>query len=193
MFFGQQDNEDITKYIKEEWVSLSQVYEKILESNSTLFLKGYGFINHEKSSQFIEFLGYYLIHINGNIFGFCGESIKGETLKENELMNFKSVVEFDASILKSSILMGNQFKSSQNYYKKFDADLLIEAKIYQYHDEEKLLLSKAGQGNIDLYCSYQIKNNTNEFVCKIHPSAFSTAKYLAMSQILEERIQNMKK
>lgn len=192
MFFNQTASLDIKKYIKDEWVSIPQFYDK-LRVEKTLNLKGYGFIEKEVTSQFSEFLGYHIIRINDRLFGFCGKSLNGSNPEENSILFFKNITEFKIDFLNSALFEESQYKENSNRYIKFDADLTIEAKIYLYEDEEKLLLSKKGQGNIDLYCSYQVENKSNELICKIYPAAFSAAKYLAMNKILDERIQSIKK
>jgi hypothetical protein len=191
MFFSQTETFDIKKYIKEQWVSLSQFYER-LDADELLLLKGYGFIQREEQGQFNSNLGYYIVRINDRIFGFCGESLNGQA-QDGETLYFKYIVEFNESILNSSLFESSTYSGSRNVYSKFDAELTVEAKIYLYEDEEKLLITKKGQGNIDLYCSYQVKNHTNELVCKVYPAVFSAAKQLALNKVLEQRIQNLKK
>jgi len=190
MFFDQPQIINIDKYSLEKWVSLEQVSESINE-NEKILIHGFGFFNYKEEGQFSEFLGYYLLKINDRLFGFCGESIDGEVVEENKNIRFKHVIEFNNDLLNSAIFEGSQFKRSTNYYTSFKAELLVEAKSYLDSDEEKLFFSKKGQGQIDLYCSYHIKNKDNDFACKIHPSAFSAAKHLAMSKILDERIKKI--
>lgn len=192
MFFGQEEKTDISQYVKEQWVTISQFCEKLLES-SPLLLRGYGFAKYQQNGQFIEDLGYHFVKINDRIFGFCGESKTSGDYNENTILSFRYINEFDPAILTSNIFESNQFKSNSNYYRNFEAELLIDAKVYTYQDEEKLLLSKKGQGNIDLYCSYQIKNISNEFLVKVYPAAFTAAKHLAMKKMLDERVKNLKK
>ncbi len=192
MFFNQTVSFDIKKYVKEQWVSLSQFYEK-LSLDGQLLLKGYGFFEHREQKQFEEQVGYHLVRINNRVFGFCGENLKGGVAEEGTTLSFKNITEFHENILTSALFEASQYTGNKNNFNKFDAELIIEAKIYLYEDEEKLLLTKKGQGNIDLYCSYQVKNNSNELICKVYPTAFTAAKHLAMNKVLEQRIQNLKK
>lgn len=191
MFFNQTESFDIKKYIKEQWVSLSQFYDK-LSIDEPLFLKGYGFLQKEEQGQFTENLGYYIVRINDRIFAFCGESLNGPA-EEGANLSFKYIVEFNESIIHSSLFEPSSYTGAKNHYSKFDAELTVDAKIYLYEDEEKLLITKNGKGNIDLYCSYQIINQSNELICKVYPAAFTAAKQLALNKVLEQRIQNMKK
>jgi hypothetical protein len=192
MFFGQTESLDLKKYIKEEWVSLSQFYDK-LRVEKELLLKGYGFFEREVIGQFVEHWGYHLVKINDRVFAFCGESFTQNSADESQPLSFKRIIEFDEKLLSSSLFEGSQYTGNKSNYNKFDAELNVEAKIYLYQEEEKLLISKKGEGNIDLYCSYQVKNNTNELICKVYPAAFTAAKHLAMNKILDQRIKQMKK
>lgn len=192
MFFGQPEAIDLKKYTIQQWVSVSQFYEKLQEEGS-LLLRGHGFFSYEVTGQFTEFLGCHLLQVNDRLFGFFGESRGDDKADENSSLSFKNITEFNSNILTSQIFQTSQYSSSKNSYSKFDADLDIEAKLYLYEDEEKLLLSKKGQGNIDLYCCYQVKNNTNELFCKVYPTAFTASKHLAMSKILDQRIKELKK
>lgn len=191
MFFNQTESLDIKKYIKEHWVSLSQFYDKLLDDESFL-LKGYGFLQKEEQGQFTEKLGYYIFRINDRIFAFCGESPNGSA-EEGSTLSFKYIIEFNEDILSSSLFEPSAYNGSKNHYTKFDADLTVDAKIYLYEDEEKLLITKNGKGNIDLYCSYQIINKSNDLICKVYPAAFAAAKQLALNKVLEQRIKNLKK
>jgi hypothetical protein len=191
MFFNQTESFDIKKYIKEQWVSLSQFYEKI-EADDSMLLKGYGFIQREEQGQFNLNLGYYIVRLNDRVFGFCGENLNGQA-QDGATLYFKYIVEFNENILNSALFEPSPYSESRNLYSKFDAELSVEAKIYLYEDEEKLLITKKGKGNIDLYCSYQVKNHTNELICKVYPAVFNAAKQLALNKVLEQRIQNMKK
>jgi hypothetical protein len=191
MFFSQTESFEIKRYIKEQWVSLSQFYDK-LSVNEPLFLKGYGFLQKEEQGQFTENLGYYILTINDRIFAFCGESLNGQT-EEGSILSFKYIIEFNESILNSSLFEPSAHTGSKNHFTKFDAELTVDAKIYLYEDEEKLLITKNGKGNIDLYCSYQIINQSNNLICKVYPAAFAAAKQLALNKVLEQRIKNLKK
>jgi hypothetical protein len=191
MFFGQQESIDINKFIKEEWISLLH-FSEMLDEEDYLVYQGYGFFSYRNQSQFDEFLGYYLLKITDKLFAFVGESYSDKKVEENEPIKFKKVIELDEKLLATNLFESTHGNSS-NYYKNFEAELIIDAKVYQYSDEDKILLTKKGQGNIDLYASYQVKNENNELAIKIQQSAFTTARHLAMTQVLEKRIQNMKK
>lgn len=191
MFFNQTESFELKKHIKEQWVSLSQFYDKLL-TDEPFILKGYGFFGQEENGQFVSNLGYYVVRVNERIFAFCGESQEGYA-EDGSTLYFKYIVEFNESILNSSLFESSPYSSQTNSYNKFDAELDVEIKIYLYDDEEKLLITKKGKGNIDLYCSYQVKNNTNELCCKVYPAAFTAAKQLALNKVLEQRIKNLKK
>ncbi len=195
MFFGQQENLDISTYIKEEWASMPEFCDKLNES-AELLLQGYGFAQYEQDGQDgkeAEQLAFHIVRINDRMFGFCGDTNNLQDVNENSGLNYKKIVEFDNSVLSSSLFEANQFRFSKNLYKRFDAELVIEAKLYSYNDEQRILISKKGQGNIDLYFAYSIKNKTNELFGKVYPSVFNAVKHLAMKKLLDERINNRKK
>ncbi len=193
MFLNQEEKEEnLNKYIKQEWIGLSPFTDS-LKSEEDVLLIGYGFFNHQTTGQFAEKISYHLLKMNDRLFGFCCNGKDGEEPSEGSNLIFKYINEFDNDLLNSSFFTHNSFRENKNYYKNFESELPVENKLYQYQDEEKLLISKEGIGNIDLYISYQVKNITNEFTVKIQPNVFSTAKHLAMKKLLDERIKNLKK
>jgi len=173
---------DIEKYIKEKWLSLPQFYESFL-TEKDLFLKGLGFFKYSSTGQFNEDIGYHLIKLNDRLFGIGGFFLDKEEVTDNASMILKNIVEFDTSIL----------DYTNNTYKDLEAALPIEAKIYIYSDEDKLLINKSGKGNIDLYCSCQVEKQKNKLLYKVYPSVFNEVKRLVISNLLEERIKNLRK
>ncbi len=193
MFSNQEDQEkNLSQYIKQEWIGLPIFVDSIKEESDILLI-GYGFLSHKIKGQFEEKIGYHLLKMNDRLFGFCCNGKEGKEPTEGSSLILKYINEFDNDLINSDFFAVDSFRENKNYFKNFEAELEVENKLYQYQDEEKLLISKRGLGNIDLYMSYQVKNITNEFSVKIQPNVFSTAKHLAMKKLLDERIKNLKK
>lgn len=184
MLYEEKVETQITQNILEEWSTFFSFQEKLEEEkldNKELILQGYGFVNEVMNSQFKSFLGYHLLQINNKLFAFYGESFNSNKPSENENLKFRGIVELNINNIPNQHL------------KILEAPLPISSKFYQYTNEDKILISKEGVRNIDLYISYHLNYLNKEFIIKIHPSVFSVSKHLAMINKLDNRINNLNK
>ncbi len=187
MFFNQLSEEYYDKYVINEWVSFWLFFDEISYEDNNSF-EGHGFFRTIKKDQFSddESVFGYILKLNNRYFGFLGTQIN--EFKEGANFKFKHVVEFSEKFHVSDI-----FSIGENYFKKFDTNLEVDVKFYSYSTEEKILISKRGDGNIDLYASYQYDFEKETISGKVFPSAFNALKSKMFNIAIEERFSNIKK
>jgi hypothetical protein len=187
MFFTQEFNDfDITKGIKNEWGSLFAFCEEINDIYSDIKFVGHGFLQKTQNEQFFDFLAGYIIGLNDKYYIILGED--SSPISENGWFKFKSVIEIDKDFLNSQVL-----SDPTSQYNIFESELLVELKHYQYQEEERIMISKKGIGNIDLYASFSVKNGGKLLNGKIYPAAATAAKNQLMTNMLNERFSSVKK
>lgn len=187
MFFSHEtDNFDLYQHIKNEWASLFTFCEEMNDIHQEIKFLGNGFLQKKQTDQFYDFLGGYILGLNDTYYIILGEDNNPPT--ENVWFKFKSIIEVDKNFINSHIL-----NMTNNSYAKFESDLIVELKHYQYQEEERLMISKKGIGNIDLYASYSIKNKDKLLNGKVYPAAAVAAKNQLMTNLLNERFSSVKK
>lgn len=187
MFFDQEFNLfDIKNHLKNEWGSLFTFCEEINEINEEVKFIGHGFFNKKQENQFFDFLGGYILALNDKYYIILGE--ENNIISENNWFKFQSIIEVDKEFISSYVI-----NSTNNKFSKFETELIVEIKHYQYKEEEKIMISKKGIGNIDLYASYSIKNKDKLLNGKVYPSANVAAKNQLMTKVINERFSNIKK
>lgn len=187
MFFNQLSHEYYSEYVINEWVSLWLFFEEISYEEENSF-EGHGFFRSIIKDQFNdnESVFGYILNLNNRYFGFIGNPIN--EFKEGGSFKFKHIVEFNEKFHNCDI-----FAISENYVKKFDTNLEVDVKFYSYSTEEKILISKKGDGNIDLYASYQYDFEKETINGKIFPASLNALKSKMFSAAIEERFSNIKK
>lgn len=190
MFFSQQEQEKflIDKYIIES-KNLKENFLELFPHNdlkNQLLFSAYGFF---KTDDF----AYYLFKINNIIYSF-------ETKINYSHKNFEDSSEYsNFYILSEDILSVDQLRSSdpknsQGFFFDFKIDLPSEIKYYNYQDEFRILLSKHGEGSIDLYFGFSVfKNKEINFSVKINQALFQVIKQEQMRKMLDERLEMLKK
>ncbi len=187
MFFAQEfSNFDVTTAIKNEWGSLFAFCEEVNDLYTEIKFVGHGFLQKTQNEQFFDFLGGYIIGLNDKYYIILGEDVS--PISENGWFKFKSVIEVNQDFIKSQVI-----SDPTNNYSKFETDLIVEIKHYQYQEEERIMISKKGIGNIDLYASFSVKNSGKLLNGKIYPAATTAAKNQLMTNMLNERFSSVKK
>lgn len=195
MFFGKIEPYNIESCILEEYLTLNG-FNDYLKSFGMLVLQGFGFCNYELQGQFKEFRGYHILIINNEVFGFVGTSANQSSTSKNlipnskEEMAFCKIVKFDPKLLTSNIF--EDIRSPGNKLEYLDASLAIDGKLYEYEHEDKLIFSKKGDGNIDMYTTYSYYPKTNLLRAYIQSqSMHMSAKQQAMMNFLDKKVNNL--
>ncbi len=77
-----------------------------------------------------------------------------------------------------------------NFYNSLEINLNVDFKFYEYENETRLVISKSGDTNINLYFAIVIKNDLPQYLTvKINPSVMEDSKHLKMIKILDERLK----
>lgn len=187
MFFSHEINDfELRKHIKNEWGSLFAFCEEMNDIHPEVRFLGNGFLQKKQVDQFYDFLSGYILELNNSFYIILGED--NTPSSENSWFKFKSIVEVDKLFINTEVLT-----LANNSYSKFESELIVELKHYQYQEEERLMISKKGIGNIDLYASYSIKNKEKLLNGKVYPAAAVAAKNQLMTNLLNERFSSVKK
>lgn len=165
----------------------SELDELSLIHNITRF----GFTHNSRTEDKLH-MGFHFIEVDNRVFGFCGESLDDKYLNKNSPIFFHKVVE-----LRPDILVSENFKrfgsSNNSYITTLEAPVPVDLKGFAYEDSDKLLITKAGRGNIDLFLSYTVDGKNYHLVTQVNQSIEQAAKTIAREILLEQRIQNLKK
>lgn len=187
MFFSNElNNFNLHSHMKNEWGSLFAFCEEMSDIYQDIKFVGNGFLQKHQGDQFYDFLGGYILGLNDKYYIILGEDTGA--ISENSWFKFKSIIEVDQLFINAEVI-----NVPNNSYAKFDSELIVELKHYQYQEEERIMISKKGIGNIDLYASYSIKNKDRLLNGKVYPAAAVAAKNQLMTNMLNERFSTAKK
>lgn len=195
MFFGRIEPYNVESCILEEYLTFTGFHEYLM-SFGMLVLQGYGFCTYEIQGQFKEYRGYHIIVMNNEVFGFVGtapasnNTIKTVMPNPRENMIFSKIVKFDAKLLTSNIF--EDIRYSGNNLEYLDASIAIDGKLYEYEDENRIIFSKKGEGNIDMFATYSYYSKTNMLRAYIQAQSMQMcAKQQAMMNFLDKKISNL--
>lgn len=194
MLFRNFDNDDddvkfdIEKYIKKRFS-----YQEFLEefgTQKTAKLVGYGFFYTYDGEKYHNY----------NLFKFKNFLIAFYTTS-NFKVNISSSAKFQNMLLLSNDILNLSYLfdsgSSNNengiQYNDFKIELLVDIKLYNYENDTKILISKAGEKHIDLYFSMVINKIDRISHVKINSHIKSIVKRMQLEKVLSERIENIKK
>lgn len=191
MFFSRSEPYNIEASIQDEFLTLKG-FTDYLEEFEMLVLQGFAFCTQEAKGQFREHRGYHILIMNNETFGFVG-TLPGNNMKApsvNDKLSFSKIVKFDKNILTSNIFEGYGKAGKLEY---LEASLAVDGKLYEYEKEDKLILSKRGAGNIDMFATYTIFKD-GDFSAYIQRNSLSNAaRQQAMENTLDERIMQIHK
>lgn len=194
MFFQATSNTNVKQkpesFIIKSWDNFEEFSSHFNSLAESFTLKGVGF-THNIPEEGEILSGYQIFNTNVGVFAFVGESLDQKQVTKESDIFFTSIVELSPSIFTSMIFKTMSFKNN-SIFSPLDCEVPIELKEYLYNDEEKILISKAGRGNIDLFCSYVLNGNSYLIKTVIHQNLHTVSKNLAMNKLLEERINNLK-
>lgn len=192
MFFNRVEQISVESTIQDEFLTLKGFVDYLQDEFEMLVLQGFAFCAQETKGQFPEYRGYHILIMNNEAFGFVGTNIDNTKRKPliSDKLNFTKIAKFDNKLLASGIFEGYANGSKLEY---LEASLAIDGKLYEYEKEDKLILSKRGEGNIDMFATYTIYK-TGELTAYIQKkSIVNAARQQAMANTLDERIQSLGK
>lgn len=195
LFRREENNINLNKYIEKQWENL-QIFLQEMDLKKQHFLSSNGFYSYIEKGQFSKSLGLFFFTIDSQIIGFLCSSLAEnlQLAKEYDEMKLEKIFLFKSNIKQSIIFEENQFKSrSSNYYHNFDVDLPVEIQFFDYEKEQKILFSKPGEGNINLYFSFLYNKNNQVFKTTKTESLKKEIKNLYMVKVLDERMSLLKK
>lgn len=190
MFFGKVEPFNVESCIKEEYLTLSG-FNDYLSNFSMLVLQGIGFCTYEVTGQFQELKGYHILVLNNEVFGFVGSSINPNmVLNAKSNMLFSKVVKFDSKLLNSSVFEDMRFPGNTLDY--LEASIAVDGKLYEYEDEDKIIFSKKGAGNIDMFATYSYFHKTNLLKTYIQSHSIQAAgRQQAMMNMLDKNVSDL--
>lgn len=186
-FFNQEFNED--KTIKDYVIEVQNYLEfKYLCLDwSEIQLKGFGFFYiYDEPSKLYE--AFHIYSVNNTLFAVSG------TMKEkpraNSKIQLKNFYILDSKILKDPVYFNGSMEEGFNFYNALGINLNVDFKFYEYENETRLVISKSGDTNINLYFAIVIKNDLpQDLTVKVNPSVMEDSKHLKMIKILDERLK----
>jgi hypothetical protein len=196
LFRREQYNLNLNKYIEKQWENFEFFLQDIQAENGENFLSANGFHAYIEKEQFSKSMGIFFFNLNEKYFAFFCSSLQGELnlLKESDEMKLEKIILLKPSVKQSVIFENNQFAArSSNYYHNYDVNLPIDIQFFNYDKEQKILFSKPGLGNINLYFSFVVEKMNQKFRITKTESLNQEIKNLYLSKILDERMLQLKK
>lgn len=186
-FFNQEFDEEktIKDYVQDVLNYLEFKY--IFLDYSEIQLKGFGFfyINDEVNKGYEAF---HVFFVNNSLFAVSGHSL--DKPRANSKIRLKNFYLLDHKILKDPMYFNGSLEEGFNFYNSLGINLKVDFKFYEYENETRLVISKSGDTNINLYFAVVIKNDLpQEFTVKVNPSVLEDSKHLKMIKILDERLK----
>lgn len=186
MFFqgsaSQESQYNINKFILNEWISLAIFFEDIIDSSDEYYLNGYGVITKPHVSQYYNDIVGHIFKLNQKYYIFTGYNIEG---LKSEHIKFRSIIEVNQDFI------DGLSKTANDFYKDLESSLSVDFKHYSYPFEERIAMTKKGEGGVDMYASYSLKTDDG-FFGKIYPATFVAAKNQVLTNALNERLANIK-
>lgn len=189
MFYQETNTQSPEQYIIKQWKSLYEFSQYFNNLDGSCELYGFGFSHNISDDDLL--MGYHFFKSSKGIFGFSGEFMDQKSTNPDSDIFFYTVVEFSEELFNTNLFKTTSFKN-HSFYESLDCGVPIELKDYIYQDEERIFISKAGKGNIDLFISYILSGSSYVISTKIHPNLKVVAKQLSVNKLLEERIKNLK-
>lgn len=183
MFFSHMQQFNVETSIQDEFLTMKGFVDYLQEEYEMLVLQGFAFCSQESKGQFPEFRAYHILIMNNEAFGFVGTNLIDSKKKPllSEKLSFSKIVKFDKRLLSSGMFEG--YGSGKLEY--LEASLAVDGKLYEYQQEDKLILSKRGEGNIDMFATYTILKS-GEFSAYIQKNSISNA---ARQQAIENKLE----
>lgn len=190
MFFGRVEPFNVESCIKEEYLTLSG-FNDYLSSFGMLVLQGIGFCTYEIKGQFNDLKGYHILVLNNEVFGFVGSAINDvRPINSKSELTFSKIVKFDSKLLNSNIFEDLRFSGNSLDY--LEASIAVDGKIYEYEDEDKIIFSKKGEGNIDMFATYSYFHKTNILKTHIQSHSIQVAgRQQAIMNMLDKNVSTL--
>lgn len=196
LFRREKYNLNLDKYIEKQWENFESFLQEAQEENGENFLSENGFYAYIEQEQFSKSMGLFFFNLNKKYFAFLCSSLQEDSnlLKESDEMKLEKIILLKPSVQQTIVFENNQFMArSSNYYHNYDVNLPIDIQFFNYEKEQKILFSKPGLGNINLYFSFLIEKINQKFKITKTESLKQEIKNLYLSKILDERMLQLKK
>lgn len=193
LFKSFDDDDDNSRFNIDKYIKQRFTYQEFLEefgTHKTLKLTGYGFFYTYDGDKYHN---YNLFKFKSFLIGFYTTS--NFKVGISSTGKFQNMLLISSDILNLSHLFDDPSSNNENssQFNDFKIELIVDTKLYDYQNDTKILISKAGDKNIDLYFSMVINKADRISQVKINSHIKSIVKRMQLEKVLSERIENIKK
>lgn len=181
---------DPADFIINTWSNFLAFSEHLQINSKDNEIMGVGFTHNKKVEDNVH-IGYHLFQINDRLFAVTGETIEKNVASQDQELFFHKVCELRKNLL-DSINFKKKNRENNSYFTLLDSGIPVDIKGYAYEDSDKLLITRAGKGNIELFINASVSGYNYHLCLTIHENIHSVAKTIAREKLLDERIRNLK-